>query len=354
MNRRNAQIFFFLSLLIISIVISFFIVRPFISTLILAIVAAVVFYPIHKMFYKFFKAKWLAATLTILIFFSTILAPMSFFGVRVVEEAQTAYRYFTETIDGIVLISNVESFINKNIFERFLNIEQETEGSFFLDFNSYVQDVFNWLVRNFGAVASGLARVGINLMLFIFAMFFLLRDGEGIKKFIVGLSPLDDKYDEEIFKRLSKSINSVIRGSLMIAVIQGILAGVGFTLFGIPSPILWAGAVMVAALVPALGTAVVSIPAVAYLFIAGQTVPGIGLLIWSFVAVGLIDNILYPKLVSRDMQIHPFLILLFVIGGISFFGLSGFILGPITLSFLFALIHIYQFLTKQEHIKSSV
>ncbi|HEY4497103.1 MAG TPA: AI-2E family transporter, partial [Candidatus Paceibacterota bacterium] len=255
MNRRNAQIFFFLSLLIISIVISFFIVRPFISTLILAIVAAVVFYPIHKMFYKFFKAKWLAATLTILIFFSTILAPMSFFGVRVVEEAQTAYRYFTETIDGIVLISNVESFINKNIFERFLNIEQETEGSFFLDFNSYVQDVFNWLVRNFGAVASGLARVGINLMLFIFAMFFLLRDGEGIKKFIVGLSPLDDKYDEEIFKRLSKSINSVIRGSLMIAVIQGILAGVGFTLFGIPSPILWAGAVMVAALVPALGTA---------------------------------------------------------------------------------------------------
>ena len=140
---------------------------------------------------------------------------------------------------------------------------------------------------------------------------------------------------------MGKAINSVIKGSLVIAIIQGILTGLGFTLFQVPNPALWGSIASITALIPGIGTALVLIPGILYLFFSFKIGLGFGLLAWGILAVGLIDNILGPTLVGRGTKIHPFLVLFGVLGGIQLFGPAGFIAGPLILSLLFALAEIY-------------
>jgi len=105
--------------------------------------------------------------------------------------------------------------------------------------------------------------------------------------------------------------------------------------------VLWGSVTAIAALIPGVGTSLVLIPAILFLFISGRFFPGFGLLIWGAGAVGLVDNFLGPKLVGRGMRMHPFIILLSVLGGIGFFGPVGFLLGPLTISLFFAFFEIY-------------
>ena len=133
-----------------------------------------------------------------------------------------------------------------------------------------------------------------------------------------------------------------------MALIQGILTAVGFTFFGIPNATLWGSVAAITALIPGIGTALVLLPAILYLYFSGETLFAVGLLLWGMTAVGLVDNFLGPKLASYGMRLHPFLILLSVFGGVGFFGPLGFLLGPLVLSLLFALIEIY-FAIKKEH-----
>jgi Predicted permease len=171
-----------------------------------------------------------------------------------------------------------------------------------------------------------------------------LRDGEAIIAKLKVLSPLPNRYDTVVVQRLHDAINSVIRGALLIAVIQGILTGVGLTIFGVPNAVLWGSIAIVAALIPYVGTAAVLTPAIAYLFLIDRTGAAVGLLAWGIVAVGLIDNFLGPRLVNRGIRLHPVVILLAVLGGLAFFGPLGYILGPLVISLLFALLDIYPLL----------
>ena len=175
----------------------------------------------------------------------------------------------------------------------------------------------------------------------LFALFYLLRDGNRLKKSLMNISPLADNYDEIIFSKLRRAIRSVVVGSLTVSVIQGVLTGIGFYIFGIPNPALWGSFAVIAALIPGIGTSLIIVPGVLYLFFTGLHLHALGLLIFGVVAVGLIDNYLGPILVNRGVNIHPFIILLSVMGGLIFFGPIGFIAGPLIVALLFALLEVY-------------
>ncbi|KKT76894.1 MAG: hypothetical protein UW70_C0009G0002 [Candidatus Peregrinibacteria bacterium GW2011_GWA2_44_7] len=184
------------------------------------------------------------------------------------------------------------------------------------------------------------------------ALYYAFKDGETFKKSLVSLSPLQDIHDIQIFNKLTLAINAVIKGNLTVALVQGAVTTVGLLIFGVPSAILWGSITAVTALIPGLGTSLVVIPSVLFLFFTGETISAIGLLIWGLTAVGLVDNVLGPKLVEKGMQVHPFLILLSILGGLGLFGALGFILGPILLSLLFALLEIYVTLRKEQKTSS--
>ncbi|MBI2013694.1 MAG: AI-2E family transporter [Candidatus Colwellbacteria bacterium] len=348
MSRDKAQILFFLGLLAIALGLSFVTVRPYVFGLIFALVSAVIFYPVFKGIKKIVRWESLASLITITLFLAIVIIPTGFFSAQVIQEVRSAYNYFTGTTEGVLALSQVENFINTNILERFFGIQPETEGTFFFNFKGYVRTAFDWFLENFGSFASGAAKTAVNIVVFLFAFFYLLKDGHKVRRAVVKLSPLADKYDQEILSRITSAIHAVIRGSIVIALVQGMLAWIGFTIFGVPSPTLWASGVVMAALIPAIGTSFITIPAVAFLFLQGSIISAVGLLVWALFAVATIDNLLYPHLVGKGARIHPFFILLFAVGGISAFGPMGFVIGPVLLSLLIALVHIYYFLSEAE------
>ena len=224
--------------------------------------------------------------------------------------------------------------------EKYVN-DLAPDSNFDIDLYKFVENGVSWIAKNLDVLFSEFAKGTINLFLVIISLFFFLRDGKKIKKTVIRWSPLDDKYDERILDKMTVAVNSVVKGSLLIAIIQGFLSGIGFVIFGVPSPVLWGFVATIAALIPSVGTGLILIPAVLFLYFSSAPVWAIvGLIAWGLGVVGLVDNFLRPILIEKGIKIHPFLILLSVFGGISFFGPIGFLAGPITLSFVFALIEV--------------
>ena len=185
----------------------------------------------------------------------------------------------------------------------------------------------------------------------LISLYFFLKDGAGFKEWIIVLSPLDDKYDKEIFKRMRSAVSAVFVGSLLIALVQGILVGLGLAIVGVPNYILWAFVAALSALLPGIGTGLVTIPAILYLYVLGDVFQAVFLAVWSVALVSLIDNVLLPVFYSRGTEVHPLAILFTVLGGLIVFGPVGFLLGPIALSIFLALVDIYQILFMRSSLK---
>ncbi len=338
MNNWKIQFYFLLVILAGTSVLTFLIFRPFLHALILALVFAVVFQPLHqKVLDRVRNRQGVAALCTTIIIIIIILIPLIFLGIQIFQEAGLLYFSFTDTGSGgkDAVLGIFKGLIDN--FQRFF----PTTSEFSINIDQYLKQGLSWLLQNLGAVFSNSAKLLISFFLFLISLYYLLKDGQKLKKAVVILSPLADTDNETIFKKLELAVNSVVRGNITIAFIQGVLTAIGFAIFGVPNAVLWGTIAAIAALIPGIGTALVLIPAIIFLFLSGNTISGFGLLAWGVIAVGLIDNFLGPKLVGSGMQLHPLLVLLSVLGGLAFFGPIGFLLGPLTLSLFFTLLDIY-------------
>ncbi len=343
MNNRKPQFYYLLALISGTLVLVFFMFRPFLYTIITAIVFTVVFQPVYqRVLGKTRQCRGIAALITAVIIMTVVLVPVVLLGIQIFQEAQQLYSSVTEG-GGKDNILNAVKEITVHI-QRYIPVPME----FSLNFDKYIEQGLEWLLKNIGGVFSNIAKMILNLFIFLIALYYLLKDGQQLKKTFVGLSPMTDADDEKIFNRLELAINSVIKGNLTVALVQGVLTAIGFAIFGVPNAVLWGTVTAIAALIPGFGTSLVLIPAILFLFFNSEVSHAIGLLVWGVVAVGLIDNFLGPKLVGRGIKLHPLIVLLSVLGGIGFFGPIGLLLGPLTISMLFAVFEIYLALIKQE------
>ena len=137
-------------------------------------------------------------------------------------------------------------------------------------------------------------------------------------------------------------VTCVIQGSVLVAVLQGVLAGVGFAVFRVPGAVLWGMVTVLAAFVPWVGTALTLVPAILFLLLADRGAAALGLTLWGVVVVGLTDNLLHPEFIGARAKVNPLLVLISVLGGLQAFGITGFLVGPIILSLFLALLEIYQ------------
>lgn len=329
--------YFLSALIVVSSILTIVIFRPFLVILVLATVFAVVLQPIHRRILAYMKSlPSLASGATIVFAIICILVPLTFIALRVVDEAQQLYTSLSTGGESTYLLSIFQD--TNATLARYVPSFAMSEAELTASIDQYGRETLAWFLQNLGGAFGGIARLFLSFFIFVIALYYLLRDGMRLKQLVIKTSPLRDGDDEAIFTRLEGAINSVIRGSLTIALLQGVLTAVGFALFGVPNSVLWGVVAGLASLIPGIGTALVLAPAVAYLFIIGATMPAIGLLIWATVAVGMIDNFLGPKLMGKGMQLHPLLVLLSVLGGLSFFGTAGLFIGPLCISLLFALL----------------
>ncbi|MDO8511779.1 MAG: AI-2E family transporter [bacterium] len=343
MPQKKSETIFLVSLILGTIILSFYVFKPFISAIILAMVFVTIFAPVHRVILKISRNKQgLAAFISTIIVLVIAVMPLIFVGINIFYEATGMYSSITDESNTTNISQYAEKTINqvRDITSLPLN--------FSVDLNQYLKQGLTWLLQHLGPVFSNIASLLISSFIFLVALYYTFKDGQKFKAYLITLSPLHDTHDETIAKKLIVAVNSVIRGTLVVAVIQGILTSVGFAIFGVPNPTLWGSTAAIAALIPGVGTALVLTPAIIYLFLSGQFLASLGMLIWSVMAVGLVDNFLGPKFMEKGVNIHPFIILLSILGGIAFFGPLGFILGPLMVSLLFALMEIYLSI-KKEH-----
>lgn len=325
--HKQVQFYFFLLILLFVIGVVVWMIAPFLQAIILAGAFAVIFRPLyHWQLDQIHGYNNLAAILTTFIAISAVLIPIVLIGGLVFS-------------DAIGMIRSLQDTSNTN--DLLLRLMQEYVPTLADSLIVYVRQVSTAIATQFGSFLSGFIQASISSILGLMAFFYFLKDGDKLIERIVELSPLDDKYDYKILNRLESAVTSVVQGAVIIALVQGVLAAIGLAIFGVPSPTLWGSVASVTAMIPTVGTSLVMGPAVIYLLIIDESVRALGLAIWAFVVVGLVDNILSPYLIGKGARLHPFLILVSVLGGIQFFGPIGFLLGPLLVSLLVALFDLY-------------
>lgn len=335
MERRLIEPLFFVAILLGTIVVAFMMFRPFLYTLILAGILAYLTSSIFdRLSARLRSPSWAALLMTLLVLL-TLLVPLTLIGLRIAFEAAGMYSYVSEHATQQQISSGLSSL------QVFLDHTLPGVQVDAARISTQLSSLFGWLVGSLGSLLGSFAALLMNFALLLFFYYYLVRDGFNLKERLKVLSPLASDKEDQVLERIGRALTATVRGSLLMAILQGLVASAGFILFGIPNPALWGSVVMLAAFVPTIGTSLVMIPAVIYLALAGHLPQAIGLAIWAGIAVGMLDNVLGPKLMARGAHMHPLVMLLAILGGVTFYGPLGVLLGPITMSLLYALLDIY-------------
>jgi predicted PurR-regulated permease PerM len=332
-NQQRVQLAFFLVLLALAAFMTYVVYRPFLNVIVLALVLAILLYPIYERILKLFGGRSkTAAGVLIVLAVVFILTPMTLLLIQIFNQSRDIY--FELQSGRVDYIQQAISAIEKPIQVHYPNFSLDVKGT--------LQQIVVWIGDNAANIISSTSNILLGLMLVFISLYFFLKDGKKFLNYMVKLSPLDDSYDNKILHRIGTMVSSVVRGVLFIAVVQAILVGVGFYLFGVPNATLWGTVTVVASLLPFIGTAIIVFPAVAYLLFTGNLIGAVELAIWGTLLVGLIDNLLMPVMYGKGSQVHPLIILFAVLGGIYAFGPLGFLVGPIMVSFFIAVLEIYR------------
>jgi predicted PurR-regulated permease PerM len=333
MQTTSTEKYFLFVLLLITFIFTLLIFFPFLAMLVLAVAFAVVLDPVYLWIKKHLvkNISWLASLLTVIVFLICLCVPLFFVGKAVFIQTQDLYLNVISKGDSSHFIESIETSINKLL-----------PVGFNFDIHTKITQLISNFSNNLAQLFSSTINSIVMFVLMIFSLFFLLKDGEKWEKGFVNIFPLSDNNVIEILTNLKKSINRIFRGSFIIAIAQGILAWIGFTVFGLPNAIIWTIVTAIASFVPTIGTSVVTIPAILFLFFTGMHLQALGLLIWSVIIVGTIDNILAPYVISKDTEIPSLFILFAILGGVALLGPLGILIGPLAVSLLYSLVAIYK------------
>jgi len=349
MNSESYRKSFFALILLILILVSFLIIKPFLTALLTGIIFSYIFYPLYLKIYKKIRNKNISSLITSIAVILIITLPLFFVLNTISKEAYTTYLLSKQKLSSGSFLAECEPTdktsckISNFISDRI----NDPQTKYYFD--STIKSATSKITGSISNLLFSIPLFMLDLFIVLFVMFFLLRDGRILIDKIERIMPLKEKYRKHVFKKLNNMAYAVIYGSIIIAIIQGTLGGIGFLIFGLPSPLLWGIVMIFASLIPYIGSSIIWFPAAMILIIDGYINPetttiikGILLLLYGIFVVGTIDNILKPKIIGDKAGIHPVLVLLGVVGGLSFLGFVGIIIGPIILAMLVTFIEIYE------------
>lgn len=330
---KRLQIVSFLVMLAGVLVVMFFMLKPFFNILALGLIITILFRPVYRYILKHVRYPSWASLATVGIIILIIAAPLWLFGQILYTEATHLY---SSVQNGRFVISKDQ--IIASVPPELQNFIEKAS----VDINNFISSFTSNAFNSITSLLSNVVGFIIGLFTLLFVVFFLLRDGDKIKEIVMDLSPIASSQEKILMTRIISAVNGVVKGQFLVALCQGVVATVGFFIFGIPEPLLWGLFVVGAALIPFVGTSLVMVPSVIYLFVTGNASSALGLAIWAVLGVSLIDNILGPKLVGGQLKLHPLLIMLAVIGGLQFFGILGLLIGPIFMAIFIQMIEVYR------------
>ncbi len=270
----------------------------------------------------------LAALLTTLLILLFVLLPLTFLSINLVNQ----------TIDLITRVQAGEINVNAGIdfIEQQLPLVEEYLGRLGVETDRLRENISNFAINVGQTIANRALTITTNILAFIvqfvlmlYLLFFFLRDGHLIMNAIINALPMGNRREWMLFQRFAVVARATLKGTLIVAFIQGAIGGLLFWIMGIPAPILWGFVMMVLSLLPVGGSGLVWLPAAVIFAVQGVWLKAIIIVIVGAAFIGLVDNLLRPILVGRESRMPDYLVLLATLGGIAWFGLSGFVLGPV-------------------------
>jgi predicted PurR-regulated permease PerM len=340
--------YFLLTCFLLSFFFMSYIMWPFVAVLFLSGVLVISFYPVYRWFLRIVNAPWFASILTCLFVVFVILIPITVFALLITSEAIDVYnvteakiqagdfdQYLKWTEGGMVydLVQRVENVINLDEIDVKANI---------LGWIKSLKDPVASLASQTLEFFSALVNLMVSLFVMLFAMFYFFKDGDKIVEKIGYISPLPSLYEDELFMKIGDMVKAIMSGVFLTAIIQGVVAGIGYAIAGIPSAIFWGTLTAFFSLVPLVGTAVVWVPMVIFFIATGSYGLALFVAIWGVLVVGSVDNFVRPLLIGGKAHVYPLLTFFVILGGIWTMGFQGVIVGPLVLMVFLSFLHIYE------------
>ena len=353
-NIKANQVILILLLIFIS-AIFFAMIRYFILAIFLAALFAALLMPIFIHIERWCRGrKNISAVLTMATMLLIVVLPLVMLLGVVAKQA--------------IRISNLAMpWVQQQILESATVDEQLRSLPFYADIELYRDDILQKAGELAGKTGtmlfnsiSSLTYSAVNdlflLFIFLYTIFFFLRDGRELLEKVLSLLPLTYTDQKRLLDKFLSVTRATIKGTLVVGIVQGSLAGFALHVAGIDSVLFWATVMILLSVIPMLGTALVWIPAVLYLVAVGHYPQAIGLFLFCSIVVGQIDNIIRPILIGRDTQMHELLIFFGTLGGIGMFGIFGFIVGPIVAALFLTIWEMYgeSFKEYLTHLKSDI
>jgi predicted PurR-regulated permease PerM len=326
LNEKDVKRLSTLLLIAILCILAFFVVKPLLIAILSGLLLAYVVYPIYKRILKLLKSQNLAAAIVLLLIIVVIFLPLWFVLPLVINQISELFSQY-QTLDAAAI---VKSFF-PTASERFVTQATLTLNNLFNNITLYISKALIDFLLNIPYFL-------IDLFIMSFVFFYALRDAEKLREFVKAISPLSEHNEQVLVGQFKAITDSILFGQIIIGIVQGLCAGLGFAMFGISNGLVLTILAIFFSIIPFIGAWVVWGPVSIYLFASGSTETALAYLAYNLLIVSLVDNILRSYLISRKAKVSPAVVIVGMIGGIYLFNLLGLILGPLILAYLISLL----------------
>ena len=340
MNIKNLNIYFFFTLLLLSSFAAFLLIKPFLIPIFIAALLAVIFSRPYNFLLKKIHSATITSAIMLVVVMITIIIPIIFVGGLVFNEISdiVVESVKEESIVQTSVQKIADTLVRAPVFNTILSrAETYANGP---ELGNTIKNIANNSISFIQAAYRGVINSTISIFVMFFTLFYFFIDGKRFLKKMMYLSPMKNAHEQKLIDEFMSMTRATLKGTVVIGCIQGAIGGIAFAIAGVVSPVLWTVIMIILGVIPAIGAGLVIFPAAIIMFILGNFWQGVFLLIVG-IFVSTIDNVLRPKLVGRDVQVHSLAVFFATIGGLKLFGIIGFIVGPIIVALMLAMWKIY-------------
>ncbi|MBI2140202.1 AI-2E family transporter [Candidatus Woesearchaeota archaeon] len=347
-EKEFRKTFFWLAAIAVALA-GFIILRPYFNAILGSAVLAYIFFPLYRVILKKIRREPLAAMLTTAIVVILLLLPLFFILNALSKEAYIGYIVAKQKISSTEFLlpqcgtkdifCQITSSINNFLAEPKIRYQLQTG----------IEKSSAYIITSISNLLLSIPRFILNVSIIIFGLYYMFKDGKRGFSLLASIAPLSEIYKKHLFEKMGKVTYAIIYGYILVALIQGILAALGFYIFGIHSPLILGIVVAFLALIPILGPSLVWVPAALFKLLdaisasnQSEIMLTILFALYCLIFVSSLETFLKTKLIGDKAQVHPLIILIGVLGGLSVLGFVGIVIGPLILALTFTFFKLYQ------------
>lgn len=335
---------FFMGLLLLLTLTILYIFQPFLYPIFWAAIIAVMFHPMYERMVVKVKNKSLAAFIMLFLVLLILIIPLAIVITLLIAQSYDLYT----SISSRNLEADVNAVFRWLADTPFQPFVERARTEWPEHISSFGKQASLFTFNSLKSITQNSLHFLFMFFLMMYTLFYFFKDGGRMLKRIMHLSPLGDHYEQMLYQRFTSVTRATLKGTLIIGGIQGFLGGVLFWVTGIEGALVWGVIMTMLSIVPAVGSFVVWLPTGLVMLAIGNVWQGLTILLVGACVISLIDNLLRPPLIGKDIEMHPLLVLFSTLGGIFMFGISGFIIGPIMAALYLAVMSIYDHHYKTE------